>query len=177
MPKPLPIPEGAAEQLRLELKKSRTKEHYRRALAVWMRVALGMPAHKIARILDWSPETVRLLQRRFLREGAVVLEGSGRWGGRRRANMTQKAEREFLSKALEETRPNAVIDARFIQEAYEKRVGHAVADTVIYRLLRRHGWRRLTEGRVLTARWAASRVPKGSGPAANWSDAWPTAGL
>lgn len=40
--------------------------------------------------------------------------------------MTKEAEREFLSKVLEETRPNAVIDARFIQEAYEKRLGHAV---------------------------------------------------
>lgn len=142
-----------------------------------MRVALGMPSHEIARILDCSPETVREIQRRFFREGAVALQGSGRWGGRRRANMTKEAEREFLSKVLEETRPNAVIDARFIQEAYEKRVGHAVRDTVVYRLLRRHGWRRLTEGRVLTALWAASRVPKGSGPAANWQDAWPAAGL
>lgn len=82
MPKPLPIPAGAAEKLRLELKKSRTKEHYRRSLAVWMRVALGMPSHEIARILDCSPETVREIQRRFFREGAVALQRSGRWGGR-----------------------------------------------------------------------------------------------
>src|SRR5579862_9318419 len=97
MPKPLPIPEGAAEKLRLELKKSRTKEHYRRTLAVWMRVALAMPSHEIARVLDCSPVAVRLVQRRFFREWAVALQGSGRWGGRRRANMTKKAEREFLS--------------------------------------------------------------------------------
>ena len=77
MPKPLPIPEGAAEKLRLELKKSRTKEHYRRALAVWMRVALGMPSHEIARVLDCSPETAGGWRRHRRVMSAIVPNACG----------------------------------------------------------------------------------------------------
>jgi transposase len=176
MPKPLPIPEGTVEKLRLELKKARTKEHYRRLLCVWMRVALGMHSREIGRILDWGPEMVRYVQRTYFRGGEAALRDSAR-GGRRHQNMTKQAEHEFLARLLEETRPNAILNVRYIQLAYEKRVGHAVSDSVIYRLLKRHDWRRLACGHVLVPRWAPARLPPGSEPANDWQNAWPQADL
>ena len=177
MPKLLPIPEGAVEKLRAEMKQARTKDHYRRLLCVWMRVALGMPSRQIGPIVSWSAERVRVVQRSYLRQGESAFKRPGQ-GGRRRQNLSLRAERQFLAQLLEETRPNAILDARFIQAAYEKRVGHTVKDSVIYRLLARHGWRRMARGKVITPqRWVAAQLPKGWGPAKDWERAWPSAEL
>ena len=163
MAKLVPMPEGAAERLRLELKKARTKGQYQRVLCVWLR-ALGVPSRQVARILDWNPVAVRQLQARYLHEGEAAFEGRGR-GGRHHQNLTVGDEREFLAGLLNEMRPDATLSARFIQEAYERRLGKPVADTVIYRLLKRHRWRRLAQGEMQPPRWAPYESRVGTKPA------------
>ena len=58
----------------------------------------------------------------------------------------------------EAARPNEVLEAQAVQEAYEKAVGHPVGRSTIYKMLTRNGWRRVVTGRVVPARtWAPSR--------------------
>ena len=92
MPKVIPIPEGAAERLRLELKKVRTKAQYPRVLCVWLRVELGMRGDEIARILRWNPSAVRRLHAQYLREGEAAIRLPGR-GGRRHAYLSARGAR------------------------------------------------------------------------------------
>jgi transposase len=37
----------------------------------------------------------------------------------------------------------AILEVHRVQQAYEERVGEAVAKSTVYRLLHRHGWRKL----------------------------------
>lgn len=172
MPKPLPIPPEAAECLRLWLKKARTKPQYERVLCCWLRVAFKMHSRQIGQILDWAPDAVRNVQRRYLHEGEAAFKGPGR-GGRHHQHLTKEAEREFLTGLLEETRPQVILDTRVIQQAYEKRVGHPVADTVIYRLLKRWRWRREAKGTVTAPPWAPAGIPESSGAAEEVPEARP----
>lgn len=157
MPKVIPVPEGAAERLRLELKKTRTKAQYMRVLCVWLRFGQGMPGREIAKVLDWNESAVRRIHADYLHGGEAVLQRAGR-GGRRNEYLSRRAELAFLKRLLEKTRHNAVVDIGDIQEAYEKRVGHPVSDTAVYRLLKRHGWRRKAQGEALVPRWEAARL-------------------
>ena len=159
MPKPTPFPEGSVERLRLALKRARTKGQHQMVLCVWMRAVLHLKSDVIALALDMSGQAVRKIHMDFLRDGEAIFNRRGK-GGRHREHLPVKAEREFLEGLLEETRPgNALFEAGLIQEAYEKMVGHPVSSTVVYRMLKRHGWRRLATGSVATAqRWAVAQL-------------------
>lgn len=157
---PPPLPEGTREQLQAAFKVVRTKEQYRRLLCLWLRAALRMTSKEIAFATGLTPSAVRRVQRRFYREGVDMFRRPGR-GGRHRQHLSIEAERRFLERLLRETQPaNALLQARFIQEEFEKMVGRAVTSSVVYRMLRRHNWRRLITGRVATPHgWAAAKLP------------------
>jgi len=160
MRKPPRLPEGSKEKLRLALKSARTKGQYQKVLCVWMRAALDMTSQQIALALGMSPTGVRKIQARWLQVGDAVFKEPGK-GGARRRHLTKEGEREFLDRLVKETLPgNAVMNTVFIQEAYEKMVGHPVAYSVIYRLLKRHGWRPVRSVNMRTPqKWAAARLP------------------
>jgi transposase len=160
MHKPRPLPEGSKEKLRVALKSARTKGQYQRVLCVWMRAVLDMPSHQIAVALGMSHWGVRKIQARWLHVGEAILKEPGK-GGAHRRRLTKEVEREFLDRLLKELLPaNAVMNTLFIQEAYEKMVGHPVAYSVIYRMLKRHGWRAVRSLEMRTPqRWAAAKLP------------------
>jgi transposase len=153
------FPKDAPEKLRAALLKAPTKGEFQRAQCLWLRVGLKMKAQEVATALGWHVNSVRRLQSRYLREGEAALKGPGR-GGRRRENLTAAAERALLKRLLEAARPNEVLEARAVQEAYEEAVGRPVGKSTIYKMLTRNGWRRVLAGRVIPARtWAPSRFP------------------
>jgi transposase len=168
MRKPPRLPEGSKEKLYVALKKSRTKGQYQKVLCLWMRAALEMTSDQIALALGMSPWGVRKIQARWLHAGEAIFKEPGK-GGAHRRRLTKKAEREFLERLLKEALPaNAVMNTVFIQEAYEKMVGHPVEYSVVYRLLKRHGWRPVRRVDMRTPReWAAAKLPLTDPSAAN----------
>jgi hypothetical protein len=69
---------------------------------------------------------------------------------------------------LEAARPNEVLEARAVQEAYEKAVGRAVPRFTISKMLTRNGWRRVLTGRAIAARTLApSRLSRGEAGSAS----------
>ena len=65
-------------------------------------------------------------------------------GGRYRANMTADEEHSFLSSFLEKAARGEILMVGEVKRAYEKAVEHAVPKSTIYRMLARHGWRKIT---------------------------------
>ena len=159
MRKPPPLPEGSKEKLRVLLKTARTKEQYRQVLCLWLRAAFQLNSAPIGEMLGLTEWGVRDVWRLWVQKGEAMFKRPGK-GGRHRQNMTWSAERKFLVNLLKQTGPaNALLEARLIQEAYEKMVGHAVSSSVVYRMLKRHNWRRASEGQIFTPqRWAAARL-------------------
>ena len=89
-----------------------------------------------------SPNTVRCLHSRFLRQGEGAFAAVGR-GGRRRQNLTVEGESELLRAFLAAAESGGVLEAGAIKAAYEARIGRPVPKSTIYRMLARHGWRKL----------------------------------
>ena len=100
------------------------------------------PLVEIARHVGLAWQTVKNLVSQYNRLGPEAIEGPGK-GGRRRAYMDLEAESEFLEPFFERASTGKVATAMEIKKAWEERLGHPVHKTTVYRLLRRHGWRKI----------------------------------
>ena len=111
-------------------------------LCLWLRAALGLPAAEVALALGWRTSSVYNLQSRYQHEGIKALLGTGR-GGRRRAWLSPEQEQRLLDWFTAAAEQGGITEAGALCRAYEQQVGHAVARSTVYRLLARHGWRKL----------------------------------
>ena len=82
----------------------------------------------------------------FRNRGSIRNQGEGQqnaWGGRRHYGMTLEEEQEFLLnwevKALE----GGVLTVPPIHSALVERLGRSIPMSTTYRLLARHGWRKV----------------------------------
>jgi len=136
-----PLTEDSQAELKAALEKARSKDEFRRALCVWMRVGLGLRAEQVAAAVGWSPSYVQALKSNYLRKGVAAFEGPGR-GGRRRNVLSVPQEIKLLRRLRDESWPNSVLDFRAIQQAVEKEAGRPLNPSIVQRMLARHGWAR-----------------------------------
>jgi transposase len=99
-------------------------------------------AEEIARHCGVSKATVHAVISSYNRLGLVAVETPGK-GGRRSGYLSREEEREFLAPFLARAERGELATTAEIWRAFEQRVGHEVDDSTIYRLLDRHGWRKL----------------------------------
>jgi transposase len=86
--------------------------------------------------------TVRCTQKDFIDNGVSALAEKKR-GGRNHANLTQEEEDEFLSFFEANAAKGSILTANDIKEAFDRRMGLEVHKTTVYRMLHRHGWRKI----------------------------------
>jgi transposase len=139
---PKPFPEGAYENLAKDLKLAKTKGEFQRVQCLWLRASLGLSADLVATAIGWHPGSVRKLQARYLREGEAVLKGTGR-GGRYYQNLTLEDERQLLQEFLAQSEKGGILEVSRVKAAYEQVLGRRVPKSTIYRMLARHGWRKV----------------------------------
>jgi len=111
-------------------------------LCVWLRVEQDMPATEIARAVGLHEVTVRVIQRDFIARGKDAFISEKR-GGRHRQLMTFEEEEGFLKGFLEAAGDASLLVVSEIKAALEKKLGREVHKTTVYRILKRHGWRKL----------------------------------
>src|SRR5712692_8957840 len=99
-------------------------------------------AEEIARHCGVSKATVHALISSYNRQGIEAVETAGK-GGRRSGYLSLEEERAFLAPFFGRAERGGLATTEEIWRAFEARVGHEVDDSTIYRLLNRHGWRKL----------------------------------
>lgn len=124
------------------LKRAASRSEYQRIQCVLIRATLGSTAAEIARLLGWSTATVHVLHSRWAREGDAVFDVRAR-GGRHHQYLTPEQEAEVLAPFVERANAGGMLAVAEIQQAYQDRAGKSVAASTIYRLLQRHGWRKV----------------------------------
>jgi len=112
----------------------------------WMVVRYALvnpsPASEIALNIGMAEQSVHNLIAAYNREGAKAVEVKGK-GQRQKANLTLEEEKVFLEPFFKEAEIGKIATAAEIKEALEQKIGHSVAKSTIYRLLNRHGWRKI----------------------------------
>lgn len=99
-------------------------------------------AEEIALHTGVSATTVHRVISTYNRLGPPALETPGK-GGRRHEYLSVPEEKTFLAPFFAQAESGEIATVAQIQRAFEARVGHEVDDSTIYRLLARHGWRKL----------------------------------
>jgi transposase len=126
-----------AKQLR---DKATTVSEYRKALSVILVAEYGFDADRTADALGTSRRTV-FRDRINIRNQDDTSKST--WGGRRNSSMTIEEEQEFLSQWQEQATRGGVLTVPPIHAALIERLGHAIPLSTTYRLLARHGWRKV----------------------------------
>lgn len=142
MRKPKELPEGALESLAKGLKQAKTKAEFQSVQCLWLRASLGLAADQVATAIGWHPNSVRKLQARYFKEGEAALRRGGR-GGRYYQNLTLQDERQLLQEFLVKSERGGILEVSRVKAAYEKALGRKVPKSTVYRMLARHGWRKV----------------------------------
>lgn len=130
-------------QARKLLAEASTAAELRAAQAVLFVADHGLSIGQTAEMLGCSTPTVSRLRRWLKTEPSGRDALHERWGGRRRQNLSLDEEMRFLAPFLDQARSGGVVTIGPIWRAYEAKLARPVPDSTIYRLLWRHGWRKL----------------------------------
>jgi len=120
-----------------------TLEDLRCAQAVLLPALLDATLEDTAAALGVGRATVARLQGLLRRRVAKPTEARPNWGGRRRASMSIEQEREFLAPWTKQAEEGGVLVVSPLRAALAQELGHPVAASVVYRMLARHGWRKV----------------------------------
>jgi transposase len=124
------------------LKRAGSHAEYQRIQCVLIRATLGSSAAQIAQLLGWSTATVHVLHSRWAKEGDAIFDLRGR-GGRRHQHLSVEREQALLAPFVKRAEAGGMLNVSEIQQAYEEQTGVQVAPSTVYRLLDRHGWRKV----------------------------------
>jgi transposase len=143
MARPRRTDAALVQQARAALREAQTIEQIRCAQAILLPAVSGSTLEQTAVLLGVGRSTVPRLQARFRRS----LAGGGRparhWGGRRRAFMSVQQERRFLAPWVEQASRGAMLVVSPVRADLAQALGRPVSASVVYRLLARHGWRKV----------------------------------
>ena len=116
----------------------------RAAQAILLPALAHTTLEETAALLGVGRASVPRLQQRFREKLRSATGPSRSWGGRRRAIMTLEEEKAFLLPWAEQARGAGVLVVSPLRAALAEKLGRKkVAASVVYRLLARHGWRKV----------------------------------
>ena len=129
-------------ELHATLTASQGKANYQRVMAVWLRAKCNMNARAVADAIGWSIHSVHQIQSRYFNKGRIIFDGPGR-DGRRNENLSFRQESKLLAPFLRTAEKGGILIVSEIRKAYEQKVGKRVPPSTVYRMLTRHGWRKI----------------------------------
>lgn len=113
-----------------------------RWMVIYTAMLVPRPAAEIAAQLGVSRPFVAKIVSLYKRFGPQGLETVGP-GGRRNEYLSKDGESTFLAPFIERAAQGQIVTAKVIHHAFEQRVGQKVDESTIYRLLKRHRWRKV----------------------------------
>ena len=128
-------------------KKTKDARELRQAMSVVLSGVMGMTLPRVGELIGRSQASVARFQSEFRAWFCGRQDKERKWGGRRRAYLTFEEEKEFLSGFFEVASRGGILVVSEVRTAFEKKLGHKVAETTVYRMLARHGWRKIVPRR------------------------------
>lgn len=132
----------APEEIVIWVREAPDRTAQQRRLAIWLTYIGPLHARQVADMLCVSRQAVWLWISQYNRYGPEALRRKGR-GGRRWAFLTWNQEEEFLHAIQERALAGEIIAAKQMLPEIEALVGKQVSVDSVYKLLRRHNWRKL----------------------------------
>lgn len=132
----------SVEEVKIRLKTDPRPLCRQRWLIIYNALIEPRKAEDIARHCGVSKATVHQVISTYNRLGISAVETPGK-GGRRHQYLTWEEEKELVAPFFTRAEAGEIATVMEIQQAFEAKAEHEVDDSTIYRLLNRHGWRKL----------------------------------
>jgi len=143
MARPRRIDPIIVKRAQLTAATSTSVESLRQCQAVLLPAIFGATLEQTAAVLGVGRATVARLQTTFRKQVPEEPNPPRNWGGRRQFLLTEEEESAFLKPWLESAAAGSLVVVSPIRAALAQRLGKAVKPSVVYRLLARHGWRKV----------------------------------
>lgn len=130
------------DEVKAALGKTNSKVEFQRLQCVYLAdTQPDLSAEAIADIVRLSTHRVKIIHMNFRKSGMDSIKDKR--GGRYREYLSIDEEAEFLKPFEEKSKSGALAVVGEIKKAYEVKIGKKVAKTTIYRLLDKHGFRKI----------------------------------
>lgn len=139
------------------IRQAKTVRELRTGLSVLIPAVCQVPNRTAAELLGVGVASIGRMQKEVRDQVRGNVEVKRQWGGRRRETMSREQEVDFLEPWAAEAATGGVLVVPPIHAALEKQVGHPVAPSTVYRMLARHGWRKVTPDTCHPKRDAAAQ--------------------
>lgn len=143
MARPRRIDPVIVKRAQLTAAASTSVESLRQCQAVLLPALFGATLEQTAAVLGVGRATVARLQGAFRKQRSALPAFARNWGGRRQSLLTQEEEDDFLKPWLASAATGNLVVVSPIRAALAQRLGQPVKPSVVYRLLARHGWRKV----------------------------------
>jgi len=143
MARPANISDEMVEAAQQVVQGAKTAKQLRAGLSIVLPSTLGVSNATTAQVLGIGPATVVRMQRKIRDQVAGKLSLKRKWGGRRRQLLSIEEERQFLEPWEKAAEAGGVLVVPPIHTALEKLLGRKLPASTVYRMLARHGWRKV----------------------------------
>lgn len=137
----LPRGQESVDLAKDRLRSSDSAREIRVCLAVILPTEQGLSIRETASLLGRSSRWVSHVRKSFIEKGISTV--SDNLGGRRRAHMSLAEEEAFLDSFKDKARSGGILEVSEIHARLENILSRKVHLSAIYKLLHRHGWRKL----------------------------------
>lgn len=127
-------------EIKAAQKENRDKQIENRLKVLALRYE-GKSLKEIAAATGFHHAHISNLIRKYFEEGLQAISEKHYTGNRR--NISIEEEAAFLEEYRQRGEKGHILDVREIKAAYEEKVGHRIGSSQIYRVLHRHGWRKV----------------------------------
>ncbi len=131
------------QRAREQVSKAQSAREILAGLSVVLPALCRVPNRVVAEVLGIGIATVGRMQKEIRDQASGKIAEKGSWGGRRHAVMSHEEEKAFLDRWAKVAESGGVLVVPPIHAALEKKVGRTVAKSTVYRMLARHGWRKV----------------------------------
>lgn len=140
MPKTYVFSKEQQEELKKAERKNRDKNIDRRIKAILLR-SQGIRPSDVAAETKFNKKYISELVSKYFKGGiSAIVENH--YGGNRR-NLSYEEEKELLKDFEERAKSGQIVETAEIKQVYETKVGHRIGGGQIYRVLKRHKWRKI----------------------------------
>lgn len=135
-------PHLTKQELILKLKEVKGFWKVQQIMVILNALSKPQSAESIASFVNLSKHRITKIIQEYNREGAAYFDRQGQ-GGRKYGYMTLEEEKNFLMTCEQKAIEGKYTTVSDIQNAFEQKINKSVSKSTIYRLLKRHNWRKL----------------------------------
>jgi transposase len=131
------------EEVKRLMNIAKNKEEFRRYQSIYLRVSEKMPVVLIAKITGLSESHIHRIHSQCRKKGLAIIS-SAKKGGRYRSYLSIEQEQKMLEEIEQKAINGGVVEISKVHKIFEETIGSKIARYTTYRLLHRHGWRKIT---------------------------------